>query len=503
MVNNFTILNENDMVAVALQDIPAGTILKTQKHGDVKVLEDITRGHKIALEDIPNGADVIKYGYPIGHATKDIKRGEHVHIHNIATNLSGKLEYTYKPIPIHPIYQKDSRTFMGYKRPNGKVGIRNDLYIIPVAGSVSESIDPLVAQFKALHPDNGNFDNIVPLKHTYGIESPEDNYQRVRKILVDAALQPNAGAVLVTGLDCSEDSEIDKFKQLLEKIGGPINSDRVKFLASATSDDELSDGLDMLEELNEAVKDDKRTPQPLSELKIGLKCGGSDGLSGVTANPLLGRLSDFVAAQGGSTILTEVPEMFGAEQILMSRAKDKATFDKIVNLINNFKGYFESFNQPIYENPSPGNKAGGISTLEDKSLGCTQKSGTSAVNDVLQYGEKLKTKGLNLLQGPGNDLVASSAEASADCQMVLFTTGRGTPFATYVPTVKVSSNSYIANLKPRWIDFDAGRLMNVSIDKLADEFIQFIIDIASGKKRTNNEKYNIHGIAVFKTGVTE
>ncbi|WP_267201525.1 UxaA family hydrolase [Limosilactobacillus kribbianus] len=501
-MNNFIILDDHDSVAVALQDIPEGTVLKTRDHGDVTTIEDITRGHKIALEDIKKGADVIKYGYPIGHATQDIKRGEHVHIHNIATNLSGELSYHYDPIKVPAKGKKDDRKFMGYKRPNGKVGIRNDLYIIPVVGSVSELLDPLVTEFKALHPDDGNFDNVVPLKHTYGIETPQDNYERARKILVDAAMQPNAGAVLICGLGCTDDDELKKMKELLEEANGPIDTKRVKFLSSADSDDEIADGLAMLEELNEAVKDDHRTPQPLSELKIGLKCGGSDGLSGVTANPLLGRLSDFVAAQGGTTVLSEVPEMFGAETILMSRAKDQATFDKIVHLINNFKEYFERFHQPIYENPSPGNKAGGISTLEDKSLGCTQKSGTSSVNDVLMYGDKIKTRGLNLLQAPGNDLVSSSAEASADCQMVLFTTGRGTPFATYVPTVKVSSNSYIANLKPRWIDFDAGQLMNESMDSLADKFIQFIIDVASGKK-TNNEKYNVHGIAIFKTGLTK
>lgn len=500
-MNNFIILDEHDSVAVALQDLPKGTILNTTNHGDVTTLEDITRGHKIALEDIKKGSDIIKYGYPIGHATQDIKRGEHVHIHNIATNLSGELTYHYDPIKINNKAKLDKRTFMGYKRPNGKVGIRNDLYIIPVVGSVSQLIDPIVAQFKALHPDNGHFDNVVPLKHTYGIDTPQDNYQRARKILVDAALQPNAGAVLICGLGTNNDDELALMKADLEKATGGIDTNRVKFLSS-DSDDEVTTGLKYLEELNEAVKNDQRTPQPLSELKIGLKCGGSDGLSGVTANPLLGQLSDFVAAQGGTTVLSEVPEMFGAETILMSRAKNKATFDKIVNLINNFKGYFERFHQPIYENPSPGNKAGGISTLEDKSLGCTQKSGTSAVNDVLNYGDKIKTRGLNLLQAPGNDLVSSSAEASADCQMVLFTTGRGTPFATYVPTVKVSSNSYIANLKPRWIDFDAGQLMNESMDDLATKFIQYIIDVASGKK-TNNEKYNVHGIAIFKTGVTE
>lgn len=489
-------------MAVALKELPEGTVLNTANHGKVTLLSSIARGHKIALEDIGQGTNIIKYGYPIGHATQDIKRGEHVHIHNIATNLSGELKYRYTPIKINVESKKDNRMFMGYKRLNGKVGIRNDLYILPVVGSVSELIDPLIAQFKALHPDNGNFDNVEALKHTYGIDDQQDNYIQTRKILVDAVLQPNAGAVLICGLGSEDNSELLKIKEDIKLANGYVDTNRIKFLSSYDSDDEITDGLSLLEELNTAIRNDVRTPQPLSELKIGLKCGGSDGLSGVTANPLLGRLSDFIVAQGGTTVLSEVPEMFGAEKILMSRAKNIKTFNKIVDLINDFKTYFERFHQPIYENPSPGNKEGGISTLEDKSLGCTQKSGTSAVNDVLKYGDKLKARGLNLLQAPGNDLVSSSAEASADCQMVLFTTGRGTPFATYVPTIKVSSNSYIANLKPRWIDFDAGELMNESIDEVTAKFIQYVIDVASGEK-TNNEKYDVHGIAIFKTGVTK
>ena len=500
-MNQFIILNPKDSVGVALQDLSAETPIVLDDGTSFTLQEDIKRGHKFALKNIATDENVIKYGFTIGHATQPINQGAWLHTHNVKTNLSGELTYTYNPVKFENKVAKDSRTFMGYKRPNGKVGIRNDLYIIPTVGCINPLLDIIVEQFKALYPDNGSFDNIVVLKHPYGCSQLGDDFEQTRKILVDAALQPNAGGVLVFGLGC-ENNQMEGMKAELEKVGGPIDPQRIKFLVSQEVDDELGTALEMLKEINAAAANDVRTVQPLSELKIGLKCGGSDGLSGVTANPLLGRLSDFVTAQGGATVLTEVPEMFGAETILMSRAKDEATFEKIVSLINNFKKYFESFNQPIYENPSPGNKEGGITTLEDKSLGCTQKSGTSPVNDVLQYGEKIRTNGLSLLQSPGNDLVSSSAEASADCQMVLFTTGRGTPFATYVPTVKVSSNSYIAKKKPRWIDFDAGQLMNTSMDELADQFIQYIIDVASGEK-TNNEKYGIHGLAIFKIGVTE
>lgn len=500
-MNAFIILDPADMVGVALQDIDKGTTLKTSK-GAVTLVEDVKRGHKFALQDIAQDEDIVKYGFPIGHATQPIAKGAWVHTHNVKTNLSGELEYTYKPNDITRKVAKDERTFMGYKRPSGKVGIRNDLYIIPTVGCINPLLDIVVEQYKTLHPDLGNFDNIMVLKHPYGCSQLGDDFEQTRHILCDAALQPNAGGVLVFGLGC-ENNQMDGMIEEIEKMGGPIDHDRMKFMIAQEVDDDLGTAVELLEDLNDAAANDVRTPQPLSELKIGLKCGGSDGLSGVTANPLLGRVADWVTAQGGTAVLSEVPEMFGAETILMSRAQDEATFHKIVDLINNFKGYFESFHQPVYENPSPGNKEGGITTLEDKSLGCTQKSGTSLVRDVLQYGDKIQNKGLNLLQSPGNDLVSSSAEASADCQMVLFTTGRGTPFATYVPTVKVASNSYIANKKPRWIDFDAGQLVDHDIDDLAKDFTDYLIEVASGNVKTNNEKYGVHGLAIFKNGVTE
>ncbi|NWN95909.1 MAG: UxaA family hydrolase, partial [Bacillus sp. (in: Bacteria)] len=352
-------------------------------------------------------------------------------------------------------------------------------------------------QFKANHPDNGAFDEIILFKHPYGCSQLGDDLQNTRKILMDAAAHPNAGGVLIFGLGC-ENNQLDEMKAQM----GEFDEKRVKFMICQDVEDEVETGLQLLEELNEAAKEDKRIDLPLSELKIGLKCGGSDGFSGITGNPLLGRFSDFVISQGGSTVLTEVPEMFGAEKMLMARAKDEIVFNKIVKLINQFKDYFASYGQPIYENPSPGNKAGGITTLEDKSLGCTQKAGTSAVVDVLEYGEKLKEKGLSLLQAPGNDLVSSTALAAADCQMVLFTTGRGTPFGTFVPTVKVSTNTELYEKKKQWIDFNAGRLLDEEMDEVVEQFISFILEVASGKK-TKNEIRHMHEIAIFKNGVTE
>ncbi|GER65918.1 altronate hydrolase [Weizmannia acidilactici] len=496
MKNKTIQLHPRDNVIVALQDLqPGETVVLGNK--TLMVNEVVKRGHKIATEDISENTNIIKYGSPIGYATQSISKGSWVHTHNVSTNLSGKIEYEYN-LELNPnIYPKESRTFKGYLRKNGKAGIRNDLYIIPTVGCINMIGDLIVEQFKQNHPDNGAFDEIILFKHPYGCSQLGDDLENTQKILIDAAKHPNAGGVLVFGLGC-ENNQLDEMKKQM----GEFDEARVKFMICQNVEDEVETGVRLLEELNDAAKNDQRVDLPLSELKIGLKCGGSDGFSGITGNPLLGRFSDYIVSQGGSTVLTEVPEMFGAEKVLMARAKNKDVFNKIVTLINNFKDYFASYGQPIYENPSPGNKAGGITTLEDKSLGCTQKAGTSAVVDVLEYGEKIKEKGLSLLQAPGNDLVSSTALAAADCQMVLFTTGRGTPFGTFVPTVKVSTNTQLYETKKQWIDFNAGQLLDKTMDEVAEQFIQFIIEVASGKK-TKNELRHIHDIAIFKNGVTE
>lgn len=490
-------IHENDNVILALKDLNKDVLLDIDG-GTVQLKEVIYRGHKVAIKEIQENEDIIKYGYPIGHALTKIAPGELVHTHNAKTNLSGTEEYQYQPVLTTNPYQAEPRIFKGYRRENGSVGIRNELWIVPTVGCVNGIAEKIIKRFEKYVGDHSPFDNVLVLKHSYGCSQLGDDHENTKQILVNAVNHPNAGGVLVLGLGC-ENNELPEFKKAL----GTINENRVKFLISQAVSDEIEEGFKLVMELYEEAKQDKREDIPLSELKVGLKCGGSDGFSGITANPLLGRFSDYLIAQGGTTVLTEVPEMFGAEKILMERSANEEVFHKVVDLINDFKAYFLQHNQPVYENPSPGNKAGGITTLEDKSLGCTQKAGTSTVVDVLKYGEVLKMKGLNLLSAPGNDLIASTALAAAGCHIVLFTTGRGTPFGTFVPTVKVSTNTPIYETKPHWIDFNAGTLLedHISSDEVLKDFIEYVIKVASGEM-VNNEKNDFREISIFKSGVT-
>jgi altronate hydrolase len=488
-------LHENDNVAVALKDLSAGQTV-TIAGEEIRLKEEIKRGHKVAIKDISIHEHVVKYGYPIGHVIKAVSVGEHVHTQNTKTNLEGIQDYQFNQKLTSNPYKNENLTFQGYRRKNGDVGIRNELWIVPTVGCVNGIAERMIKLFEKEVGDNSPFENVLVLKHNYGCSQLGDDHENTRKILKDAVLHPNAGGVLVLGLGC-ENNNLYDFKDSL----GEYDEDRVKFLVSQEVNDEIEAGVQLLKEIYEQAKEDKRESVPLSELKVGLKCGGSDGFSGITANPLLGRFSDFLVAQGGTTVLTEVPEMFGAETILMERAANGEVFDKTVCLINEFKEYFIENKQPVYENPSPGNKAGGITTLEDKSLGCTQKAGTSTVVDVLKYGERLEQKGLNLLSAPGNDLVASSALAAAGCQLVLFTTGRGTPFGSFVPTMKISTNTPIYELKPHWIDYNAGVLLEQESETVLRDFTEYLIKVASGEL-VNNEKNDFREIAIFKTGVT-
>ena len=494
-IMNVIQLNYIDNIVVALKDLNAGQVI-TFNDKTIQLLADVPRGHKIAVRDIAEQEQIIKYGYPIGHAISSISSGDHVHVHNTKTNLDGISTYTFEQKLKENPFQQQNLTFQGYRRKNGDVGIRNELWIVPTVGCVNGIAEKMLIRFEKEVGDIHPFDNMLVLKHNYGCSQLGDDHENTKQILLDAVQHPNAGGVLVLGLGC-ENNTLPEFKAALKNY----DTSRIKFLSSQDVTDEIEAGVALLKEIHTEAQADKREPVPLSQLKVGLKCGGSDGFSGITANPLLGRFSDFLVAQGGTTVLTEVPEMFGAEKILMERAATVEVFEKTVEMINDFKHYFIENNQPIYENPSPGNKAGGITTLEDKSLGCTQKAGTSIVNDVLKYGERLKTKGLNLLSAPGNDLVASSALAAAGCQLVLFTTGRGTPFGSFVPTMKISSNSAIYKTKPHWIDFNAGVLLEQNADEVLQQFIDCIIRIASGEL-VNNEKNDFRELAIFKTGVT-
>ena len=482
-----------DNVAVALHPIKKGEEV-TAGGITVTALEDIPQGHKIALKPIKNGENIVKYGFAIGHATADAEAGAWMHTHNVKTNLEGEMEYTYTPSLDFP-EKVEPETFMGFRRKDGRAAIRNEIWIIPTVGCVNDIAKKMVRDNQDLV--KGTIDGLYTFPHPFGCSQTGADHAQTRKLLAALVRHPNAAAVLVLGLGCENLTH----EQFLAELGD-YDHDRVKFLTCQEVDDEFEAGRKLLEECSAYAAQFEREPIPVSELVVGMKCGGSDGLSGITANPTVGRFSDMMAARGGSTVLTEVPEMFGAETILMNRCQTPELFDKTVCLINDFKNYFTSHNQTIYENPSPGNKKGGISTLEDKSLGCTQKSGSAPVKGVLAYGEQVKTKGLNLLSAPGNDLVASTALAVSGAQIVLFTTGRGTPFASPVPTVKISSNSALAGKKNNWIDFNAGRMVeDKSKEELAKELFEYVLAVASGKK-VKAEEAGFHDMAIFKQGVT-
>lgn len=488
-------IHPKDNVAVALADLPAGEILHLSGR-DVALREAIPVGHKIALADLNELDQVIKYGYPIGHVLRRVQSGEWINEHILKTSLEGVQSYVYQPVKTELTIPADGRTFQGYRRKNGLCGIRNEIWILPTVGCVNGVANRLAERLQKETRGKG-VDAIRAFPHNYGCSQLGDDHENTRKILRNMVLHPNAGGVLVVGLGC-ENNQPAAFREFL----GDYDTERVRFLVCQEVADEEEVGMQLLREIYALAAADVRTEQPLSALRVGLKCGGSDGLSGITANPLVGRFSDYLVTQGGTTILTEVPEMFGAETMLMNRCASQDLFEKTVRLINDFKDYFIRNRQPVYENPSPGNKAGGISTLEEKSLGCTQKSGQSAVCGVLAYGEQVEIHGLNLLSAPGNDLVASTALAAAGCQLVLFTTGRGTPFGTFVPTLKVSTNSRLAQQKPGWIDFNAGTLVEgEQMEDALERFICRIQDVASGAV-TRNETNGYSDIAIFKTGVT-
>ncbi len=490
-MKNYIKISPNDNVIVALKDIKQGEVVE-----GIEVLQDIPKGHKMAIVDINENDNVIKYGYPIGHATQKIEKGQHVHVQNVKTNLSDTLTYTYNQ-SLNEV-PKIERTFKGYKRENGKVGIRNEVWIINTVGCINKSAEKIVENANKKYAMTENFDGVHTFVHPYGCSQMGEDHSTTQEILARLVEHPNAAAVLVLSLGCENNNLLE-----FGKVLGEVNKDRVKFLVAQDVENEIEAAESIIDELVAYTKKQNRVELPLSELTIGLKCGGSDGLSGITANPLVGRLSDLLIGAGGTSILSEVPEMFGAETILMNRCINEDKFNDTVDLINNFKDYYKSHNQVVYENPSPGNKAGGITTLEDKSLGCTQKGGSANVVNVLKYGEVSNVKGLNLLQGPGNDIVACTALSSAGANMVLFTTGRGTPLGGPTPTVKIATNHELANKKAIWVDFDAARVLDeTDMDTLALEFLDYIIAVASGEKQTRNEINGFREIAIFKDGVT-
>lgn len=481
-------INEKDNVAVALEELKKGEIVD-----NIEILNDIPFGHKVLLSDLKSGENIIKYGNPIGHLTREGKIGEHVHEHNLKTNLSDIIDYKYSGENEYQPKECDI-TFNGYLRQDGRAATRNEIWIIPTVGCVNNTAKRLEKIGQDIIGDD--CDGVFAYTHPFGCSQLGDDQENTRKILAALANHPNAGGVLILSLGC-ENTNVKVFKKYL----GDYDENRIKFLVTQDCEDELEKGEKLLNELYTFVKSLKREPLPINKLVIGYKCGGSDAFSGITANALCGRLTDKLTAFGTSAILTEVPEMFGAEQLLMKRCKNEKVFNKCVNMINSFKQYFFSHNQECYENPSPGNHDGGITTLEEKSLGCIQKGGKAIITDVLEYGEHCKKQGLNLLTGPGNDIVSTTNLTAAGANIIFFTTGRGTPLGAPVPTIKVSSNSRLAMRKRNWIDFNAGELIESSdFENMTEEIFKLLIDIASGRQ-TKNEQNGYRDISIFKDGI--
>lgn len=486
-------INVRDTVAVALHPVAKGETLPVAG-GFVTAVEEIPQGHKIALSPILKGQPVIKYGCTIGHATENIASGSWVHTHNMRTNLSGEEEYSYDP-QIPELHGIAPETFMGFKRSDGRAAVRNEIWIIPTVGCVNDIAKKLAADNQDLV--TGSIEGLYAFTHPYGCSQTGADHAQTRRLLAALVRHPNAAAVLVLSLGC-ENLQHDQFVAEL----GEYSPERVKFLTCQDVDDEFAAGRALLAKCADYAKRFKREPLPVSELVIGMKCGGSDGLSGVTANPTVGVFSDMVIARGGSTVLTEVPEMFGAEKMLLGRCVNQEVFEKAANMLNGFKDYFISHHETVYENPSPGNKKGGITTLEDKSCGCVQKGGTAPIVDVINYGEAVTVHGLNMLYGPGNDLVSATAMTAAGAHIILFTTGRGTPFGAPAPTIKISSNSQLAAKKSAWIDFDAGTVADGEpIESAAERLFKLVIRTASGEQ-TKSERMGFREIAIFKNGVT-
>jgi altronate hydrolase len=488
-------VDARDHVATALRDLQAGESIDTPE-GALVLRDDVPKGHKVAVRPIAAGGEVLKFGWPIGKALRDIAAGEHVHVHNVSTLLEGVEQYEFTQAePDVPAPAAEPRTFLGYRRANGRVGTRNEIWILCTVGCVGATARRLAEKANARF--EGRVDGIHAFPHPFGCSQLGDDLNHTRNLIAGLAQHPNAGGVLIVGLGC----ENNQLKALLE-AAPDIEPDRLRSFTTQMVSDEYETGLEMIEELVARAEQDRREPVPLSELVLGLKCGGSDGFSGVTANPLVGRVADAVAAAGGTPVLTEIPEIFGAERILMARAQDEQVFDKIRDVVDDFKRYFIAHNQPIYENPSPGNKAGGITTLDEKSLGAVQKAGRSTVVDVLRYGERVHTHGLNLLEAPGNDAVSSTALTAAGATMILFTTGRGTPMGFPAPTLKIASNSALAERKPNWIDFDAGTLLDGEpAEDATDRLLDLVVATASGAE-TRSERNGEREIALWKQGVT-
>ncbi|MDP1559944.1 MAG: altronate dehydratase family protein [Pirellulaceae bacterium] len=516
----FARLHPQDNVVVSLQGSETGSPWEEELANGgpdravgttVVAMEPIPAGHKMAIRPIAAGQWVIKYGLPIGLAQTDIAVGQRVHVHNVKTGLDAGIatQPDWEPLPAAPLTTPilttgdDPNQFLGYLRENGQVAIRNEIWILNTVGCVNQTAQQLAAWAnRTLVGRVPNLDGVYAFSHPYGCSQLGDDLQATRNILSGLTRHPHAAAVLFLGLGC----ENNQLQMQLDAIG-PEALKKVRWFSTQDVSDEMEQGRQWLTEMAQQISRYTRQPLPANKLILGMKCGGSDGFSGLTANPLLGRIADWHCAMGGTSLLTEVPEMFGAEPVLLGRCDQPSTRTAVDQMIETFKDYFRQHDQPISENPSPGNKDGGLTTLEEKSLGCVQKGGTAAlIKQCVPYGGQASAElgGLGMVNGPGNDGVSITALTAAGAHLVLFTTGRGTPMGAPAPTMKIATNPTLAKQKPGWIDFSAGDFITgtATLDELRDRLWEQILRVASGQQEAKNELNGYREIAIWKIGVT-
>lgn len=493
-------LYPQDTVALATSELKKGQTV-TVDGETITLLDDIPNAHKIALKDFETGEAVRKYDNIIGYASKPIKKGEWIHSHNEVTGLGKSKEYTYDFNPISIFPGESDKTFMGYDRADGGAGIRNHLAIISTVFCANGPLRKLARMAEAKYPATENFDGIIAFDQEFGCSQTGKDLVTTCKIIAGIAKNANFGGVLLVSNGCEM-----AIPSVLEQYMGDYDKKRIRTLTLQEVEDEFTAGMELIDEIMEEMKDDKRTPININRLHIAMNCGGSDGYSGITANTLLGTLCDTLVKEGAIMNMTEVPEMMGAEHILMNRAADKSIFDDIVKMMYDYDAYFARYGEKAADNPTQGNKAGGLTTLEEKSLGCIQKGGHCAVMEVLEYGERATKNGFVLVSGPGNDLAGVSGQIAAGAVLTIFTTGRGTPCGFAGPTFRLASNTALATRKSNWIDYDAGRLLTAKtpeeVEALNKELYDAIMATVNGQYRTRTEENGYYILGALKDGVT-
>ena len=478
-------LHPSDNIVVARIRLPQGEVIASE---NVTLAEPIGAGHKIATVAIRKGDLVRKYGQVIGAATADIAPGALVHTHNMAlSELRGEAI-----APLRRNVPEPARSFMGYRRANGKTGVRNYIAVLTsvncsatVARHIAEA-----AERSGLLDAYPNVDGIVPITHASGcgMDMAGEGYDILRRTLWGTAANPNFGAVLLVGLGC-EAVQIAKFKSDYGMSdGGLFQSFTIQEIGGTRR--AIEQGLEHLKAMLPVVNANTRSEVPASELVLGLQCGGSDGWSGITSNPALGNASDRLVALGGTVILSETPEIYGAEHLLYARAKDQAVSDRLRARMEWWEHYTAIHGGEMNNNPSPGNKAGGLTTILEKSLGAVAKSGTSTMNDVIEYAKPLNTRGFVFMDSPGFDPVSATGQVASGATMIAFTTGRGSAYGCKPsPSIKLSSNTDIYNRMKDDIDIDCGTIAtgDSTIEDKGKEILDLLLAVASGKKSKSEE----------------